>query len=66
VIVDNCPTCGQALATSPEEECAAILPSTLHDVIPVRCRAPRGDAPHPTHWHPSIWPGTPDLYWEDR
>jgi hypothetical protein len=64
-MMDHCPTCGQAWAM-PDVECAAIMPGTEHDVIPVRCRALVGEHPHPlhTHWHPSLWPGTPDLLWD--
>jgi hypothetical protein len=63
----HCPTCGRPWEDEPsDEECAAILPSTEHDVIPIRCRALRSahPDPHPTHWHPPIWPGTPDLTWD--
>jgi hypothetical protein len=65
--LNHCPTCGRPWEDEPDdEECAAILPSTEHDVIPIRCRALRSahPDPHPTHWHPPIWPGTPDLTWD--
>lgn len=63
--MDRCPTCGQPWRTDPNEECASIKPGTEHDVIPVRCRALVSDHPHPDwHWHPPLWPGTPDLLWE--
>lgn len=47
-------------------ECGAIKPGTEDDVLPVRCRVPSLQHPTPdrTHWHPPLWPGTPDLLWE--
>jgi hypothetical protein len=42
--------------------CDAIKPGTLDDVLPLRCRLPRRHRDS-THWHPPLWPGTPDVLW---
>jgi hypothetical protein len=56
---EHCPTCEQALVP-----CGAILPTTAHDVQPVRCRLPAGHR-SAEHWHPPLWPSTPSLLWFD-
>jgi hypothetical protein len=71
-ILSHCPTCGRPWEDPPlDDECAAVLPSTEQDVVPIRCRLIREahlpGGPYPTlHWHPPIWPGTPDLTWPLR
>jgi hypothetical protein len=66
VDLEHCPTCRQPLPGAPAEPvpCAAVWPASVHDVLPVRCRLPRGHR-DPSHWHPPLWPGTPDLLWEE-
>lgn len=56
----HCPTCGQGF-----HYCRAQWPPSIHDVTPVVCRLPLGHRSD-EHWHPSLWPGTPDLLWFDE
>jgi hypothetical protein len=56
----HCPTCGHAW-----ESCGAMHPSFVADVVPVRCRLPRGHTDL-IHWHPELWPGTAPVVWSDE
>jgi hypothetical protein len=45
-------------------DCAAVWPTTAQDVLPVRCRL---ETDHDGgHWHPPLWPATPDVVWVDE
>lgn len=57
--LEHCITCGQRLL-----DCGTAWPPSLQDVTPVRCRLPLGHRSD-EHWHPPLWPGTPDLLWYD-
>jgi hypothetical protein len=58
--IHHCPTCGMAFL-----ECGQAWPPSVQDVTPTRCRLPRGHRSE-EHWHPPLWPGTPDLLWLDE
>jgi hypothetical protein len=58
--VGECFTCGQGYV-----RCAVVWPPSLRDVAPVTCHLPRLHRSE-EHWHPSLWPGTPDLLWFDE
>jgi hypothetical protein len=58
--LSHCYTCGMAYL-----ECGTPWPPSVHDVTPTPCRLPRGHRSE-EHWHPSLWPGTPDLLWFDE
>jgi len=65
--LEHCPTCRRPFSIGPDPEpvhCAAVWPPSAQDVTPVRCRLlehHRSDE----HWHPPLWPRTPDLIWFD-
>jgi hypothetical protein len=56
----HCYTCGQGF-----RQCGTPWPPSVHDVAPTPCRLPLGHRSD-EHWHPSLWPGTPDLLWFDE
>ena len=56
---EHCPTCEQALVP-----CAVAWAPSSADVVPTRCRLPSGHR-SAEHWHPPLWPATPDLLWFD-
>lgn len=59
ISLDECPTCHQQWLV-----CGSLHPQYVADVEPVRCQLPRGH--HSSeHYHRSLWPGMPDLLWED-
>jgi hypothetical protein len=58
--LSHCATCGQGY-----RQCGTPRPPTGHDVAPTPCRLPLGHRSE-EHWHPSLWPGTPDLLWFDE
>jgi hypothetical protein len=57
--LSHCATCGQGY-----RQCGTPWPPSVHDVAPTPCRLPLGHRSE-EHWHPSLWPGTPDLLWFD-
>lgn len=62
----HCPTCRCAEAAAAlaalAVDCAAVWPDTVADVTPVRCRLQEGHLER-FHWHPPLWPATPDVVW---
>jgi hypothetical protein len=58
--LSHCATCGQGY-----RQCGTPWPPAGHDGAPPPCRLPLGHRSE-EHWHPSLWPGTPDLLWFDE
>jgi hypothetical protein len=58
--LSHCATCGQGY-----RQCGTPWPPAGHHVAPPPSPHPQGPRSE-EHWHPSLWPGTPDLLWFDE